>query len=209
MQLIEDLRWRYATKRFDSSRKVKIEDLEILKEAIRLSASSYGLQPYKVMIIEAQDIKEQLRPVCWGQAQLTEASHIIVFAVQKNITGELIDNFVALKSEEQGIPLDKLSGYGDFMKGKLLELTEEQATNWTARQSYIALGNLLAACGELHIDSCPMEGFEREKVDAILGLNGRGLTTSVIAPIGFRSEEDQTQHAPKVRTPNELLFEVI
>lgn len=208
MQLIENLKWRYATKRFDPSKKVSNEDLSKIKEAIRLSASSYGLQPYKVVLVQDQDLKEQLRKVSWGQAQLTESSHVVIFAVHKSVTAELIDGFVALKSKEQSIPLDKLSGYGDFMKSKLLGLSEDKATNWTARQSYIALGNLLAACAELHIDACPMEGFEAAQVDEILGLGERGLTISVMATIGYRSEEDLTQNAPKFRAPNEELFEL-
>ncbi|MGD1847563.1 MAG: NAD(P)H-dependent oxidoreductase [Salibacteraceae bacterium] len=209
MQLIEALNWRYATKKFDPTKKVSHEDLEKIKEAMRLSASSYGLQPYKIFLVENQDVKEQLKPASWGQSQLTDASHAVIFAVEKKVTPELIDRFVALKSETQNIPSENLKGYGDFMKSKLVDLPEDKATGWTARQSYVALGNLLAACGELHIDACPMEGFEADKIDAILGLEARGLTTAVIATIGYRSEEDATANAPKVRYAKEDLFETV
>ena len=121
----------------------------------------------------------------------------------------MVDEYIALKANIQSIPLDKLTGYGTFMKSKIKAKTPAEILEWNARQIYIALGNLLAACGELNIDACPMEGFEPEKYDEILGLKAKGLTAVLVCPIGYRSSEDATQHAPKVRKPLTALFENI
>ncbi len=209
MNLIENLKWRYATKRFDSNKKLNSANLELLKESIRLSASSYGLQLYKVLIIEDEKMKALLKDASWGQAQITEASHIFVFCNYSKVTSQQIDEYLQLKASIQNLKTDDLKAYGDFMKNTLLGMTEEQMNNWTAKQCYIALGNLLAACADLKIDACPMEGFEPEKYDNILGLKAKGLNAAVIAAVGYRSQEDQTQFAAKVRKPLEELFETI
>ncbi|NGP87116.1 NAD(P)H-dependent oxidoreductase [Fodinibius halophilus] len=209
MQLIDNLEWRYATKHFDPGKKVSETQLKQIKKAIQLSASSYGLQLYKALIIEDISTREKLKPASWDQQQITEASHLIVFCNYTNLQRKHIDNFLALKSETQQLPLSELKGYGDFMEGKINEKSDEELKHWTAKQTYLALGNLLAACAELKIDACPMEGFEADKYDNILGLSQKGLTASVIAAIGYRSEEDQTQYHRKVRKPTEQLFETI
>ena len=203
---IQDANWRYATKKFDATKKVTSNDMDILKEAIRLSASSYGLQPYQVLIIENQEIRAQLQPAAWGQAQIVDASHIIVFATETNFGDLQIDKYIKNLTETRGIPAESVQGYSDFMKTKINGLTEDQKTVWTAKQTYLALGNLLNAAAELKIDVTPMEGFEPEKFDAILGLEKRGLHSAVVATIGYRHNEDATQHYAKVRKSNEELF---
>ncbi len=208
-EYLDSLHWRYATKKFDPDRRISDEDLAQLLQAIRMSASSYGLQPYKVLVISDPELREQLRPACWNQPQITEASHVLVFASRSDFDGDLIDSYLEIVSETRKVPLAELDGYGSFMKSKLLALTPEQKANWTARQAYIALGNLMSAAAVHRIDTCPMEGFEPEKVDQILGLDHKGLTTTLIAPIGYRSEEDQTQHFAKVRRPEVSLFEYL
>lgn len=209
MSIIENLKWRYATKKFDSTRKVNQPDLEKIKEAVQLSASSYGLQLYKVFVIEDAGVREKLKPASWNQPQITDASHLIVFCNFNKIRSEDIDAYLRLKSDVQNLDVKSLRNYGDFMKTKIAELSEAKIKSWTARQTYIALGTLLTACAEMKIDACPMEGFDSEKYDEILGLSERGLSASVIAAIGYRSGEDQLQYAPKVRKPLEVLFETI
>ncbi len=209
MSLIENLKWRYATKRFDSNKKLNSANLELLKESVRLSASSYGLQLYKVLIIEDEKMKALLKDASWGQAQITEASHIFVFCNYSKVTSQQIDEYLQLKASIQNLKTDDLKAYGDFMKNTLLGMAEEQMNNWTAKQCYIALGNLLAASADLKIDACPMEGFEPEKYNKILGLKDKGLNAAVIAAVGYRSQDDQTQFAAKVRKPLEELFETI
>ena len=208
MDFIKNLEWRYATKKFDTQKKVSTEDLEKIKEAIQLSASSYGLQLYKVLIIEDQATREKLKPASWGQPQITDASHLLVFCNYAKVSDDQIDEFIELKSKVQGIPINAIKGYGEFIKGKLAEKSSVEVDHWPARQTYIALGNLLAACAELKIDACPMEGFEPEMYNEILGLTEKGLSAAVVATVGYRSEEDQTQHAKKVRKPMDSLFEV-
>ena len=203
---IKDANWRYATKKFDTTKKVSKEDLETLKEAIRLSASSYGLQPYKVLIIENREIRAQLQPAAWGQSQIVDASQLIVFANITNFGDTDIDASLSLTTETRGLPADALNGYGDFMKSKIGALSEDVRNTWTSKQTYLALGNLLNAAAELRIDVTPIEGFEPEKVNEILGLKQLGLNASVLATIGYRHEEDATQHYTKVRKSNEELF---
>ncbi|MCB0443131.1 MAG: NAD(P)H-dependent oxidoreductase [Flavobacterium sp.] len=203
---ISNQNWRYATKKFDASKKITPEDLEILKEAIQLSTSSYGLQPYKVFIVENPELRAKIQPAAWGQSQIVDASHLLVFANITNFGEKEIDNYIQNLAETRGIALESVKGYADFMKMKITALTEEQRNNWTAKQTYLALGNLLNAAAELKIDVTPMEGFEPEKVNEILGLTALGFNASLLATIGYRHEEDATQHYAKVRKPKNELF---
>lgn len=209
MELIENLKWRYATKKFDTSKKVSSNDLQKLKEAVQLSVSSYGLQLYKVLIIKNPNIREQLKPVSWNQSQITDASHLFVFCNYTEATTEAIDDFIKQTAETRHQDLERLKGYGDFIKSKLSEKSQAEITSWLKSQTYLALGNLLTACAELNIDACPMEGFEPEAYNKILGLDKQGLNASVIAPIGYRHDEDHTIGQQKVRKSMELLFEIV
>ncbi len=203
---IDNLNWRYATKKFDSSKKISEKDLEVLLEATALSASSYGLQPYEILVIQDPELRSKLQPAAWGQAQITQASHLIVLANKKSFGEELVDDYLKNVSETRGIAAEDLTGYADFMKSKLMTLTEEEKTIWTARQAYIALGNLLSAAADMKIDTCPMEGFDSERFNEILGLNEKGLNAAVLVAVGYRSEEDETQHYKKVRKSKENLI---
>lgn len=208
-QFIKDANWRYATKKFDATKKISSEDLATLKEAIRLTASSYGLQPYKVIIVENPDLRAQLQPVSWGQSQIVDASHLLVFANIINFGEKEIDTTINNMATTRNLPLEALQGYGDFMKSKLISLPEDVKNTWTSKQTYLALGNLLNAAAELKIDVTPMEGFEPEKYNEILGLEKLGLNASLVATIGYRHEEDATQHYAKVRKSEEELFVTI
>ncbi|MCK0107900.1 NAD(P)H-dependent oxidoreductase [Flavobacteriaceae bacterium S0825] len=209
MELIENLKWRYATKKFDTSKKVSSNDLQKLKEAVQLSVSSYGLQLYKVLIIENSEIREQLKPVSWNQSQITDASHLFVFCNYTDATPDAIDDFIKQTAETRNLDLERLNGYGDFIKEKLNEKIPEEKTGWLKSQTYLALGNLLNACAELKIDACPMEGFEPEAYNKILGLEQQGLNAAVIAPIGYRHDKDHTIGQQKVRKPMDVLFETV
>lgn len=209
MNLLEHLQWRYATKKFDPTKKVSSNDLEKIKQAIQLSVSSYGLQLYKVLIIENLEIREKLKPVSWNQSQITDASHLIVFCNYIDATPQAIDNFIEQTAVTRNLDLERLNGYGDFIKSKLNEKSDTEKTSWLKSQTYLALGNLLSACAELKIDACPMEGFEPEAYNEILGLNGQGLNAAVISPIGYRHEEDHTSGQAKVRKPMRILFETV
>jgi len=209
MHLIEDLQWRYATKKYDASKKVSQENIDRIKEAIQLSASSYGLQPYKVLEIKDPELREDLKPIAWNQSQITDASHLFVFCNYLNVSEENVAHMLQLNSEINGVDLEQLAGYGDFMNTKMKEKSESEMQNWTAKQTYIALGNALEACAELKIDSTPMEGFEADALNEKLGLKEQGLNAAVLLAVGYRHEEDATQHGKKVRKSIDTLFEAI
>jgi len=209
MNTINNLEWRYATKKMDATKRVADHDIATIKKAIRLSASSYGLQPFTVLDITDTALRAQLLPATWGQAQTTDASHFFVFCNHTTVTENDVDALIQLKAKITGASVEQLAGYGDFIKTKLKEMPAAAMQNWTAKQAYIALNSALIACAELHIDSTPMEGFEADQYDKILGLSEQGLSACVLLAIGYRHEDDTTQHAPKVRKPIDQLFKEV
>ncbi|WP_433832831.1 NAD(P)H-dependent oxidoreductase [Flavobacterium anhuiense] len=203
---LDNQNWRYATKQFDASKKIADADLNTLKEAVRLSASSYGLQPYKVIIVENPELREQLKGAAWGQTQITDASHLFIFANDLNLDAGSVDKYISNISEVRGVPTEALGGFSDMMKGVIANLSEDAKHIWTAKQTYLALGNLLNAAAELKIDATPMEGFNAAQFNEILGFDKLGLNASVIATVGYRHEDDKSQHSKKVRKSHEELF---
>ncbi|MFK7798253.1 MAG: NAD(P)H-dependent oxidoreductase [Aureispira sp.] len=203
---IDTRNWRYATKKFDTTKKISASDLEIILEAGRLTASSYGLQPYHIFVITDPELRAQLKPASWNQAQVTDASHLLVIASQTTFGEELVDDYINTVSETRGVPVADLGGYADFMKSSFANFSEEQKAEWATKQAYIVLGNLLQVAAELNIDSCAMEGFDKAQYNKILGLDAKNLSAAVLLPIGYRSEEDDTQHYAKVRKSKETLF---
>jgi len=203
---IESQNWRYATKKFDASKKISEADLDQLKEAIRLSTSSYGLQPYKIIVVENPDLRAQIQTAAWGQSQIVDASHLLIFANQINFGDTEIEAYAKNTAETRGLPLESVTGFADFMKSKISTLPEDIKNIWSAKQTYLALGNLLNAAAHLKIDATPMEGFIPEKVNEILGLTELSLNACLIATIGYRHEEDALQYLKKVRKPNTELF---
>jgi len=208
MNLIDKLNWRYATKIFDPHKKVSAHDLAFLKEAIRLSVSSYGLQLYKVLIIENDDIREELRKSSWNQSQITDASHLFVFCNYTRNYDQHVDSYIRRIIELQGKSDDGLKQYGEFIKKTIAGMPTEERKSWSEKQTYLALNNLLMACAELKIDACPMEGFDKQAYNRLLGLDELGLNASVIAPVGYRSDNDETQERQKVRKSMEELFQM-
>ena len=207
MSLLQSLEWRYATKRFDASEKVSEEDIEKLKQSINLAATSFGLQHFRVKVVTDPDIKARLRAAAYNQPQVTEASHVFVFAAKDDMLPEYIDNFIKMMAEQRGVDYENLKGYGEYIKGAVGSKSAEDIKDWNRRQTYIALGTLLAEAAELRIDSCPMEGFDPAQFDEILGLKEAAVTSVVICPVGYRNaEEDPTAGAAKVRLPLNQLF---
>lgn len=206
MGLIESLNWRYATKKFDVSKRVSAKDINTLKESIRLAATSYGLQPFKVKIVEDNSIKELLKNESFNQSQITDCSHVFVFSHLTQITDDFIDNYIQLCADERNLALDKLTGYGNFMKTALGNLTASEFHNWASKQAYIGMANLLTACAEMRIDACPIEGFNTEKYNEILNLGEQNLSACVVVTVGYRSDDDSTQYLKKVRLSEGDLF---
>tara|TARA_R110002074_G_scaffold57077_1_gene140365 strand:+ start:9036 stop:9668 length:633 start_codon:yes stop_codon:yes gene_type:complete len=204
--VLDKLNWRYATKVFDSSKKVSKEDLNILLDAARLSASSYGLQPYHFFVIEDSEVRSKLRKASWNQAQITDASYLLVLANKPNFDESLVDNYIDNIIETRGVSKKDVEGYSQMMKGALLGLPDEQKKSWTSDQTYITLGNLMTIAAEMEIDTCPMEGFDEAEYNEILGLNDKNLNASVVLAIGYRADDDETQHYPKVRYSREQII---
>lgn len=204
--LLENLNWRYATKKFDAAKKISEADLNTLKEAVKLSASSYGLQPYKIVIVENPEIREKLKAAAYGQTQITDASQLFIFANDLNAGPESVAAYIKNISETRGVPTEALGGFADMMNGVISNLSQDAKNIWTAKQTYIALGTLLAAAAELKIDATPMEGFNPAAFNEILGFDKLGLNASVIATVGYRHDEDDAQHYKKVRKSHEELF---
>ena len=204
--VLDKLNWRYATKKFDPSKKVSKEDLGTLLEAARMTASSYGLQPYHFFVVEDDKVRATLRKASWDQPQITDASYLLVLANKPTFDESLVDNFIDNIVDVRGIAKEDLAGYEQMMKGALMGLTDAQKASWTSSQAYIALGNLLTIAAEMGIDTCPMEGFDKAQYNEILGLTEKNLNAAVVLAIGYRSEEDETQHYPKVRYSKENLI---
>jgi len=198
--LLQQLNWRYATKKFDSTKPISASDWAVLEEALILSASSYGLQPWKFIIVTDPALKTKLRAASWNQAQVEECSHLVVFTAKQDITEADLDHFIARTAEVRGSTIESLAGYKGFMMGDLVNGPRHAIIKeWAARQTYIAMGNLLTSAALLGIDACPFEGIEPAKYDEILGLNGSGYATVAACPLGYRSAEDKYASAPKVR----------
>jgi nitroreductase len=203
---IENLHWRYATKNFNPEKKVSKDNLETLLEAIRLSASSYGLQPYEVMVIEDLEVRAKLKPLAFDQPQITDASCLLVFAYNTNVDEHYVDEFIKNNSETRNQPAEEFQDLKEMIQNSVLTFTEEAKHNWASRQVYIALGNLLSAAADLKIDVCPMEGFNATEFDEFLDLKSKNLKSVTLATVGYRSEADQLKDAKKVRKSKDELF---
>ncbi|ANQ47818.1 NAD(P)H-dependent oxidoreductase [Flammeovirga yaeyamensis] len=199
MSIIESLNWRYATKKFDPTKKLDEATVNTILEAGNLSASSYGLQPWKIIVVKNEEIRQQLVEHSWGQQQVVDASHLLVIARHSAIAESDVQAFIENISETRGIPQEALAEYKGMMTNTVNNLSDQDKDVWVGKQAYIVLGNLLAVCAELKVDSTPMEGFVPDKYDEILGLDKLGLKSTVLLPIGFRAEDDDYQQLKKVR----------
>ena len=206
MNFIENQKWRYATKKFDPTKKISSENIETIKQAIQLSTSSYGLQPYIIINVENKELRKKMLPHCWNQSQIIDASHVLVFANYVKVTEEIIDDYFKNLVNLRNIDIESTKGYSDFMKKNILSMSENSCKSWTSKQAYLALGNLINICAELKIDCTPMEGFVPSEINKILELEDKNLNTCLIAPIGYRHEEDISQNYVKVRKPIDELF---
>lgn len=207
-QLINALRWRYATKAFDPTRTITPEIWEKLEQALILSPSSFGLQPYRFLVVTDPALREQLLPHSWNQRQVVEASHYVIFAARTSLTEADIDAYVELIARTRGVSPAALGAYRAMMTGTLLtDQFRPQLGAWAAHQAYIALGNLLTCAALMGVDACPMEGFDPAAYDQILGLRQRGLFPAVCCALGYRAETDKAARLVKVRFPRQQLIQ--
>lgn len=206
MSIIDKLQWRSAIKKFEPGKKLNDSQLDDLLSAIQLAPASLGLQTYKVIVVEDTETRQKLRAAGYNQPQITDASHLIVFASETRIDGEFGKNYIDLVAKTRGVARESLAGFEQMVLGSINSRTDEQKLASSHKQAYIALGVLLTAAAGLGIDAGPMEGFDAAKFDEILGLKEKGLTTSVIAAVGFRAEDDVYSKMIKVRRPKSELF---
>jgi nitroreductase len=197
--LLSQLQWRYATKAFDPAQKIPAETWTALEDALVLTPSSFGLQPWKFLVITNPELREQLVPQAWGQRQVAEASHLVVMCVRTKIDVAFLDAYLQDMAAKRGIPVAALDQLRGMMVGFVEAMTDEQLDEWAAKQCYIALGNFMTAAALVGVDTCPMEGFVPAKFDEILGLNEQGLRSVVCCPAGYRSAEDKYASFAKVR----------
>lgn len=203
MNLNEILEWRYATKKM-SGKAVPQEKVDYILEAARLAPSSSGLQPYRIIVVTDPEIKEKIKPIAWDQSQITDASHVLVFAAWDNYTEERIKAVFEKTLTARGLPLDRMDAYRERLWGMYSQLTEERHNHHAAKQAYIAFGLAIAAAAEQKVDATPMEGFDPNALDEILGLREMGLKSALVLPLGYRDEDnDWLAGLEKYRTPEE------
>ncbi len=205
--LIAQLEWRYAVKKFDSQKKISEQDWKAIEKSLLLTPSSYGLQPWKFILVENPHLRAKLTPLSWNQSQVAECSHFVVFASKNEIDEAYISKFIALNASTRGMPPEKLEGYKKMMVADLVTGGRSKTiSEWATRQCYIALGNLMTTVAVMGIDACPMEGIEPAKYDEVLNLVGSGYQTCVACAVGFRSAEDVSAKLVKVRFQSEEVF---
>jgi len=203
-QLVAQLRWRYATQQFDPQRKISPDDWAALEEALVLTPSSFGIQPWKFVVVNDKMTREKLLTASWGQRQIVDASHLVVFAIKKNLSERDIDAYLKRAAEVRGVPPASLDGSRGAMVGSLIKGMDDATRNiWATHQVYIALGNFLTSTALMGIDACPMEGIQPAKYDEILGLGQQNLGAIVVATAGYRVATDKDATLKKVRFPKE------
>jgi nitroreductase len=199
-QLLEALNWRYATKKFDPTKKIPADIWSALEQALVLSPSSFGIQPWKFLVITDPAVKGKLVPVSWGQTQPLDSSHHVVFAVRKGLGEADLDRYLARAAEVRGVTVESLAGFKQVMLGSINKAAAAGVLdNWQTHQIYIALGQFMASAALLGVDTCPMEGIEPAKYDEVLGLSGSGYATVVACAAGYRAADDKYATTPKVR----------
>jgi nitroreductase/dihydropteridine reductase len=206
MSIIDSLSWRYAVKRMNGN-KVSAEKVNTLMDAISLSASGFGLMPFQIFVVEDADLKAKIQPIAYGQPQIIESSHLLIFAAWNEVTAARIDTYMELIAETRQISLSDLGDFKGAIVGSMQHKSKEQQAQWADRQVYLAMGTALAAAAELKIDTTPMEGFIPAKLDELLGLEAKNLHSVLIMAIGERDEAtDYMVNVQKVRTPKAELF---
>jgi len=210
-QLIENsLQWRYAVKRFDPSRKIADGDWQVLKKSLLMAPSSYGLQPYRFLLIEDSKVRAKLRPLSWNQTQVTDASHFVVLLARDQITEADVNTYMTRIQEVRGVTRESLAAYENLILSKVVKaMSVEDMRAWAQRQVYIAMGFLLSNAALLKIDSTPIEGLEPAGYDEVLGLAGSGYKTVAAVALGYRHAEDSFQTVKKVRRKETDLLSVL
>ena len=205
--VLEQLHWRYATKQFDPTQQISTDTWHALEQSLVLSPSSFGLQPWKFLVIRNPELRQQLVEHSWGQKQVADASHLVVFTIKKNLDAAYVDRYVARMAEVQQIPIESLQGFKNVVNGTLDKMpSQADVDGWSTRQVYIALGEFMTTAAMLGVDTCPIEGFVPPKYDEILGLTD--YASVVVCAAGYRAADDKSASRPKIRfaTPDVVQY---
>jgi len=209
-KLIEALNWRYAVKKFDSSKKIDESTWKTIEDALVLTPSSYGLQPWKFVVVTDKPVMQKLTASSWGQKQVEDCSHLIVIAVKEKMDADHVNHYINSIIEQRGVNPLELEGLRKMMLSDIVNGPRSEVSfEWAARQAYIALGNLLTVTAVLGLDTCPMEGIIPAKYDEVLGLTGTGFKTVVACPVGYRSADDKYAKVKKIRFPSSEMIKKI
>lgn len=209
MSAIASLKWRYAVKKFDTERMLSTEQVDVVKKAFNLTATSYGLQPISMVIVANKELQNQLVPHSFGQQQVAQASHVLVICIENKIDGEYISNYFKQVKNVRGLSSAVLDPFKDALIEDFSKKDIQEIKDWSTNQAYLAMGNLLTVFAAEKIDACPMEGFAPEAYDDLLGLPKKGLTSVLVMPIGFRAEDDVFATFKKVRKDmNDSIIEI-
>lgn len=209
MSSIESLQWRYAVKKFDDTRSISEDQITILKQAFNLTATSYGLQPIKLVIIKNKKIQKSLVEHSWHQEQVAQASHLLVICTQNIVDRNSVEHYFDMVKKARNTPDEILDPFKKYLSDSISQKSKEEIKSWAKNQAYLALGNLLTVCAIEQIDACPMEGFIPEKYDEALQLQERNLTAALVLPVGYRAEDDYMKDLKKVRKNiDEMVLEI-
>lgn len=197
--IIKNLEWRYAVKKFDAERLLSHRNIEKLKQAFNLTATSYGLQPIKMVVLQNKSLQQALVPFSMKQQQVAQASHVLVICIETNVDSDYIIDYFKRIKEIRGTSDEILTPFKESMVSSFSTKGTDEIQSWSKNQAYLALGNLLTICAMEKIDSCPMEGFQPEEYDRLLGLKDKGLTSVLVLPVGYRATDDIFSGFKKVR----------
>ena len=199
MNIIDSLKWRYAVKKFDSEKTLSESQINTLKEAFNLTATSYGLQPLKLVVIKNKEVQKELVTHSMNQSQIQEASHVLVICIPNNYSSEEVKNYFNLIQKIRKTPEEIINPFKDFLTSEIEKKTQEELHVWNKNQAYIALGNLMTVCAVEKIDACPMEGFNPKEYDNFLNLTSQNLKSVLVLPVGFRADDCYMKDLAKVR----------
>lgn len=202
----DHLHWRYTTKKFDLAKKIPENEFSWLLEVLRLAPSSYGLQPWKFVVVDTKDMRARLKDYAWGQSQVTEASHLIVFCARTAIDDAYIRKHIEQIAKARNLSVESFKNYENGMRSFVRSQTPQELADWIKRQVYIPLGMLVAECAHRKIDASPIEGFDVKGVDALLGLEAEGVTSLVFCAVGYRAADDRYAGLQRVRFESTDVF---
>lgn len=201
MDIIESLQWRYAAKKFDASTIISDEKIERICTAFNLTATSYGLQPIKLLVVKNKELQLKMQAAAFNQVQVSSASHVLILCIETNINADFIDNYFNYMKTARPDDYENIDAYHKVLIDRFEKKSQEELNLWATKQTYLALGNLLTVCAVEKVDSCPMEGFDPKAINELLNLDKKNLASVLLLPLGIRAKDDLSANGTKVRRP--------